>query len=392
MKGITGALVRRFVTNAEQTSDPAVRQSYGTFSGAVGIGLNILLALGKLLAGLISGSLAMTADAMNNLTDAGSSIVTLIGFRLAGQKPDADHPFGHGRAEYISGFIVSILILMVGFELGRSSIEKIFHPTPVTFSWAALGVLAASILVKLWMWNFNRALGKRISSAALEATASDSFNDAIATTAVLLGTIAGQFIAGPVDGVLGLAVAVFIFVAGINAAKDTLTPLMGQAPDEELVRSIQRTVLECPEIVGVHDLVIHDYGPGRVMASLHAEVPMNADILAAHDAIDAVERRLMEEYQVETTIHMDPISTNDSRVQELRIQVAALVRGIDPDITIHDFRITDGPLHTNLVFDVVLPFESKLNASELVEEIAQRVSQMDGNYYAVVEVDRPYAG
>lgn len=392
MNGLTGVLTRRFVKNSEQVSDPAVRRSYGTFSGAVGICLNILLAIGKMLAGLISGSLAMTADAMNNLTDAGSSIVTLIGFRLAGQKADADHPFGHGRAEYVSGFIVSILILMVGFELGRSSVEKIFHPTAVTFSWAAVGVLIASVLVKLWMWSFNRALGKRISSAALEATASDSLNDAIATTAVLLGTIAGLFLPIPVDGVLGLAVAVFIFIAGINAARDTLTPLMGQAPDPELVENIQRTVLECPEIVGVHDLVIHDYGPGRVMASLHAEVPMGSDILAAHDAIDAVERRLMERYQVETTIHMDPISTNDERVQSLRIQTAALVRGIDPELTIHDFRITDGPLHTNLVFDVVLPFESSFTAEELVEEIKNRVSQMDGRYYAVVEVDRPYAG
>lgn len=392
MNGITGALTRRFVKNSDQTTDPAVRQSYGTFSGAVGICLNILLALGKLLAGLLSGSLAMTADAMNNLTDAASSIVTLIGFRLAGQKPDADHPFGHGRAEYISGFIVSILILLVGFELGRSSVEKIFHPTPVTFSWVALGVLAASILVKLWMWNFNRTLGKRIASPALEATASDSLNDAVATAAVLAGTVAGQFIPGPVDGLLGLAVAVFIFVAGINAARDTLSPLMGQVPDGELVENIQRTVLECPEIVGVHDLVIHDYGPGRIMASLHAEVPMDADILAAHDAIDAVERRLMEQYQVLTTIHMDPISTNDDRVQTLRIQTAALVREIDQNLTIHDFRITDGPLHTNLVFDVVLPFESPFSDQELVEEIKRRVSQMDGNYFAVVEVDRPYAG
>lgn len=392
MNGLTGVLTRRFVKNSDQISDPGVRRSYGTFSGAVGICLNILLALGKMLAGVLSGSLAMTADAMNNLTDAGSSVVTLIGFRLAGQKADADHPFGHGRAEYISGFVVSILILMVGFELGRSSVEKILHPTPVAFSWVALGVLAASVLVKLWMWNFNRTLGKRISSAALEATASDSLNDAIATTAVLLGTIAGLVIPGPVDGILGLAVAVFIFVAGINAARDTLSPLMGQAPDPELVHQLQKTVLECPEIVGVHDLVIHDYGPGRVMASLHAEVPMDADILAAHDAIDAVERRLMEELQVLTTIHMDPISTNDARVQTLRSQTAALVREIDPNLTIHDFRITDGPLHTNLVFDVVQPFESPLTDAELVEEIKNRVSQMEGNYFAVVEVDRPYAG
>lgn len=391
MRGAALALARRFIPDWENTQDPTVRQRYGTLSGAVGIVLNTLLSVGKLAAGALSGSLAMTADALNNLTDAGSSVVTLVGFRLAGQKADKDHPFGHGRAEYLSGLIVSLIILLVGFELGKSSVEKILHPTEVTFSWVAVGVLAASILVKLWMWRFNRTLSGHIGSEALGATAADSLSDCVATGAVLLGTLIAHFSSVALDGFLGLAVAVFILRAGYSAAKDTLDPLLGRPADPALVEEIRRTALACPEIVGIHDLVIHDYGPGRVMASLHAEVPADADILAAHDAIDAVERTLRERCGIEAVLHMDPIATGDGQVAEMRGRVLELVRGIDPSLAIHDFRMTAGPMHTNLIFDVVLPYASPMTPAQLVGEIQERVAGMEGNYYAVVKVDRPYA-
>ncbi len=392
MTGLTGFLTKKFVPGYENPKDPAARQRCGAMSGRVGIFLNLCLSAGKFVAGTLSGSLSMTADALNNLTDAASSVVTLVGFRMAGHKADEDHPFGHGRAEYVSGLIVSLIILLVGFELGKSSVEKLLHPTPLTFSWVAVGVLAASILVKLWMWRFNRSLSRYLNSEALAATAADSLSDSIATTVVLLGAVASRFSSLPIDGFLGLLVALFILRSGYGAAKDTLDPLLGRPADPALVEEIQKSVLESPFIVGIHDLVIHDYGPGRVMATLHAEVPMDADFLAAHDAIDAVERRLRETCHVETVIHMDPIATNDARVTELRRQVAQIAQDIHPGITIHDFRMTDGPLHTNLIFDAVKPFDCSLSDQELVDELNRRLSTLPGRYYAVVEVDRPLSG
>ena len=387
---MTERLVRRFIPDWENVGDPAVRERYGLLSGAVGIFLTLLLSAGKMLAGLLTGSIAVTADAFNNLSDAGSSVVTLVGFKLAGQKADDGHPFGHGRIEYLAGLVVSLLILMVGVELGKSSIEKILHPEAVDFSVLSVIILAASILVKLWMCLFNRKLGRRIDSAAMEATATDSLSDVVATSAVLAGTLVGGLTGVSIDGWIGAVVAIFILRAGWGAAKDTIDPLLGTAPDPALVKGIQELVMSHKQVVGMHDLVIHDYGPGRRMCSFHAEVPQNADIMEAHDAIDHIEREIFEKYGVETTAHMDPIATEDEEVNRLRDQVRELVKEVDGEMTIHDFRVTKGPFHTNLIFDVLVPRRCKLTDEEIVRQITERVQTLDSAYYAVLQLDRAY--
>ena len=388
---MTDWLVQRCIRRPEDGSDPAVRQAYGLLSGGVGIVLNLLLSAGKFVAGVLTGSIAVTADAFNNLSDAGSSVVTLVGFRMAAKRADDDHPFGHGRIEYLSGLAVAVAILVVGLELAKSSLEKVLHPVEVAFSWLSVGILCASILVKLWMFFFNRNLSRRIGSAAMMATATDSLSDAAATSAVLLGTLVGHFADLHIDGWVGILVAAFILRAGWGAAKDTLDPLLGQSPDPELVRGIQETVLGRPEIVGMHDLVVHDYGPGRCMASLHAEVPMDADILVIHDIIDNLERELRRKLGVEVVIHMDPIAVGDPRTDALKAQVTELVRRIDPDMTIHDFRMTAGPEHTNLIFDVAVPYHCRLEDEQVQEAIGAAVKALPGNYYTVVSVDHIYA-
>lgn len=388
---MTDWLVKTFIQHPDDRDDPAVRQRYGLLSGLVGIILNLLLSAGKFLAGVFTGSIAVTADAFNNLSDAGSSVVTLAGFRLAAKQADDDHPFGHGRIEYISGLIVAGAILLVGVELARSSLEKIFRPEAVDFSWLSVGILCASILVKLWMSAFNRKLGRRIGSAAMAATAADSLSDVVATSAVLLGTLVGHFTGLHIDGWVGALVAVFILRAGWGAAKDTLDPLLGQSPDPDLVSSIEKAILAHPQVTGVHDLVIHDYGPGRRMMSLHAEVPMDADVLEVHDVIDNIERELKEKFHIEAVIHMDPIATKDPYTNQLREQVAGLVREIDPDMTIHDFRMTAGPDHQNLIFDVVVPHHCPLSDEEVKEAIAGKAKALEGGpFYTVVSLDRSY--
>ena len=387
---MTERLVRRFIRDWENVGDPAVRERYGALSGGVGILLNLLLSLGKFFAGLLTGSIAVTADAFNNLSDAGSSVVTLVGFKLAGQKADDGHPFGHGRIEYLAGLLVSLLILMVGVELGKTSIEKIFYPEQVDFSLVTVVILIASILVKLWMCLFNRNLGRRIGSAAMEATATDSLSDVVATSAVLAGTLVGEFTGVSIDGWVGVVVAIFILRAGWGAAKDTVDPLLGSAPDPALVKEIQDVVLSHKQVVGMHDLVIHDYGPGRRMCSFHAEVPQNADIMEAHDAIDHIEREIYQKFGVETTAHMDPIATEDEAVNSLREQVRDLVREVNPDMNIHDFRVTRGPQHTNLIFDVVVPHRSKVSDEEIAGEITRRVQALDPSYYPVFQLERSY--
>ena len=387
---MTERLVRRFIRDWENVGDPAVRERYGALSGGVGILLNLLLSLGKFFAGLLTGSIAVTADAFNNLSDAGSSVVTLVGFKLAGQKADDGHPFGHGRIEYLAGLLVSLLILMVGVELGKTSIEKIFRPEQVDFSLVTVVILIASILVKLWMCLFNRNLGRRIGSAAMEATATDSLSDVVATSAVLAGTLVGEFTGVSIDGWVGVVVAIFILRAGWGAAKDTVDPLLGSAPDPALVKEIQDVVLSHKQVVGMHDLVIHDYGPGRRMCSFHAEVPQNADIMEAHDAIDHIEREIYQKFGVETTAHMDPIATEDEAVNSLREQVRDLVREVNPEMNIHDFRVTRGPQHTNLIFDVVVPHRSKVSDEEIAGEITRRVQALDPSYYPVFQLERSY--
>ena len=389
---MTDFLVRHLVRDYKNVQDPAVRERYGVLSGGVGIFLNLLLSLGKFLAGVLTGSIAVTADAFNNLSDAGSSVVTLVGFKLAGQKADDGHPFGHGRIEYLAGLLVSLLILMVGVELGKSSIEKIIHPEDVTFSLVTVVILICSILVKLWMSLFNRKLGKRINSAAMQATATDSLSDVVATSAVLAGTLIGHFAQVSIDGWIGVVVAIFILRAGWEAVKDTLNPLLGTAPEPELVNAIQQLVLSHEQVVGMHDLVIHDYGPGRRMCSFHAEVPEDENIMAAHDAIDHIEREIQEKFGIETTAHMDPIATGDSEVTRLRDQVRDLVKEIDEDMSIHDFRVTRGPLHTNLIFDVVVPHRCRLKDEEIQERITQAVRNVVPDCYVVLQLDRSYVG
>ena len=385
-------LVKTFISRPDDWEDPEIRQRYGLLTGGVGICLNLLLSLGKFLAGLITGSIAITADAFNNLSDAGSSVVTLVGFHMAAKKADDDHPFGHGRMEYISGLIVAAAILLVGVELAKSSLEKILHPEDISLSWVSVGILCAAILVKLWMFYFNRTLGKRIDSAEMWATAADSLSDVVATSAVLLGTLVGGFTGLHIDGWVGILVAVFILRAGWGAAKDTLDPLLGQSPDPTLVHAIEKTVMAHELVTGIHDLIIHDYGPGRSMLSLHAEVPMDADMLAVHDVIDDIERELKEKFHIEAVIHMDPIATKDPLTNEMKTRVAGLVREIDPDMTIHDFRMTQGPHHQNLIFDVVVPHSCDLTDDEVRARISGRMGELPGGpYFAVVSVDRSYA-
>ena len=383
-------LAKKWIKDYEDLGSPAVRTAYGTLCSAVGIVLNLLLCAGKMAAGLISGSVAIVADALNNLSDAGSSIVTLLGFKLAGKKPDADHPFGHGRMEYLSGLAVAMLILLMGFEMFKTSFQKIRFPEPIVFSWVSVGVLLASIGVKFYMSAYNRRIGEKIHSTAMTATAVDSLSDCISTVAVLIATVVGGFTPFQIDGYAGLVVACFILFAGYNAARDTISPLLGQAPDEELVHTIYSVVLEYPHIVGIHDLVVHDYGPGRLMVTLHAEVPAHMDILAIHDEVDNAEKELRRVLNCEATIHMDPIVTTDPRVASMREEVARLVTTIDERITIHDFRIVPGASHTNVLFDAVVPVDCELSESEVKEEIARLVRTMEGNCFAVVEIDRSY--
>ena len=383
-------LVRTFIKNSGDVASPAVRQAYGVLCGVVGICFNVLLFALKLLAGTLSGSIAITADAFNNLSDAGASIVTLLGFKLAGQKPDPEHPFGHGRLEYVSGLIVSMVILLMGVELAKSAVEKILHPEAVEFTPLTGGILLASILVKLYMFLYNRAIGKKIGSAAMEATAMDSLSDCAATAAVLAATLIGHFTSLQIDGWCGIVVAALVLWAGIQAARDTVSPLLGQPPAPEFVKKIEDIVLSSPVVQGIHDLIVHDYGPGRVMISLHAEVPAHGDIMALHDEIDNIEQRLRHELGCAATIHMDPIVTDDQLTAETRRRVAELVRGIDEHITIHDFRMVTGPTHTNVIFDAVVPFGFRMSDREAEEAIKAAVRQMDENYFAVVQIDKDY--
>ena len=383
-------LCRWFIRDRDHVSDPAVRRAYGQLCGLTGIGLNVLLFIGKFLAGSISGSIAITADAFNNLSDAGSSLITLLGFRLAGRKPDPEHPFGHGRMEYISGLVVSGLILLMGAELVKTSFDKILHPAAVDFSVIAMVILAVSILVKLYMSLYNRRIGKKINSAAMAATAADSISDAISTAAVLAAMLVAKFSGLMIDGYVGMIVAVLILISGVKAAKETIAPLLGQAPEAEFVRQIERIVMSHPPICGIHDLVVHDYGPGRVMISLHAEVPAGGDMLTLHDVIDNAELELRRELNCEAVIHMDPIVTDDGLTAELRSKVSELVKTIDERITIHDFRIVPGNTHTNLIFDAVVPFDIGLSVQEVSGRIRRLVSEMDGNYFAVVLVEHSY--
>ena len=371
------SLLARFFCKSDGKSPAQLRTAYGILCGAVGIGLNLLLFLGKFFAGTLSGSVAITADAFNNLSDAGSSVVTLLGFRIAAKAPDPGHPFGHGRAEYLSGLAVSMLILLMGVELAKESLNKILHPALVEFSWLVIGILAASICVKLYMAMYNRSLGKKLSAPALLAAAADSLGDCMSTSAVLVATLIGHYFQLPVDGWVGILVALFIFNGGIDAAKDTIDPLLGKPPTPEYVKEIEDLVMAHKEISGIHDLVVHDYGPGRVMISLHAEVPATGSVMTIHDTIDNIEQELHRKLGCEAVIHMDPIATDDSTTVVLRNKITELAHCIDPALSIHDFRMVPGPTHTNLIFDVVTPFGFRLEDAEVARQLRALIRAFD---------------
>ncbi|MBO5371649.1 MAG: cation transporter [Lachnospiraceae bacterium] len=381
-------LARIFI---KETDSPIkLRQAYGMLCGVVGILLNIFLFVGKFAAGILSNSIAITADAFNNLSDAGSSVVTLIGFKLAGTKPDTEHPFGHGRIEYVSGLVVSAVILIMGFELVTDSVDKILHPAEVDFNMVSVGILLVSILVKLYMSYYNRSIGNKIDSAAMRATATDSLSDTISTAVVLAATLVGHFTNLHIDGYCGVLVGLFIFYAGISAAKETLDPLLGQPPEEEFVEQIYRIVMAHEGIIGIHDLVVHDYGPGRQMISLHAEVPADGDILEIHDMIDQIEAELKCALYCEAVIHMDPIVT-DERTAHMRKAVAQIVSQVGEELSMHDFRMVPGNTHTNLIFDVVVPYKSALKDEEVMEQIRKSIFEQIGEqYFAVIQIDKAY--
>lgn len=383
-------LTKLFIKDHENVANAAVRRAYGTMCSLYGIFLNLLLFAGKYFAGVISGSVAITADAFNNLSDAGSSIITLLGFAIAGKKPDPDHPFGHGRAEYLAGLALSAVIILMGFELAKSSFDKILHPEPINTGLLPALILVCSILVKFYMCLYNRSVGKKINSAAMQATAVDSLSDSVATTVVLLSMGIAYFFHVNIDGYAGLLVAVFIIYAGFNAAKDTVSPLLGQAPDPEFVQQIADIVTAHPEVVGIHDLVVHDYGPGRVMVSLHAEVRGDGNIFDLHDAIDTAETELKEQLGCIATIHMDPIEADNTEVSQMRAAVSEKLTELDNVISIHDFRMVPGPTHTNLIFDAVVPADYPKSDEELAANIRQQIHQAWPDRYAVVTIDHSY--
>ncbi len=383
-------LSRIFIKNRDNYSDGNVRKKYGMLTGIVGIFLNVILFAGKFIAGTISGAISITADAFNNLSDAGSSFISLIGFQMADKKPDPDHPFGHGRMEYVTGMLVSVLIILMGFELGKTSFGKILHPSDIDGSMIAIIVLVVSIAVKVYMHFYNRIYGKKINSASMKATAMDSLSDSIATTVVLISIIVAKCTGLNIDGFAGLAVSAFILFAGIKSMTETITPLLGQAPDPEFVADIHDIVLSHPEIVGIHDLVVHDYGPGRVMISLHGEVSEDGNINELHDVIDICEKELHDKLGCSAIIHMDPVSVNNERVDGLKSQILAKIKEYNDKITIHDFRVVDGPTHTNIIFDAVIPIQCEDTPEQVKKKMEEIVESLPGKCFGVVSIDREY--
>ena len=383
-------LAGMFIKNNEQIEKPEVRRAYGMLCSIVGIALNVFLFAGKYLAGVLSGSIAITADAFNNLSDAGSSVITLVGFRFSGMKPDKDHPFGHGRIEYLSGLGVAMLIILMGFELFKSAIGKIMSPEPVETGAVTVVILLASVCVKLYMWFYNRSVGMKIDSEAMKATATDSLSDSVATSAVLISMLAAHYTGIMIDGWCGLVVAVMVLYAGYKAAKDTIDPLLGGPPSKEFVNSIREIVMSHEEIIGIHDLVVHDYGPGRCMVSLHGEVPANGDIIALHDLIDHIEKELEEQLGCEAVIHMDPLETDNEIITETKHELLTHINSELPGISIHDFRMVQGPTHTNLIFDAVVPHGFDMSNDEVQEALEKLVLKHWDKCFAVVHVEQSY--
>lgn len=386
---MTELLLKLFVKDRNNVRSPEVRRAYGTLGSVVGIIFNVILAIGKYVVGMIFGAISLMADGINNLSDAGSQIISFISFKMAAKPADRDHPFGHARIEYVASMIVSFFIMLVGWNILSDSVEKILDPEITTeFSWLMIIVLGISVLVKLWLCLFNRRLADKIGSSVMKATAADSLSDAIATSAVLVAMLVFKFTGFDADGYMGIAVAVVIFIAGIKILNDTKNSILGEAPSEEIVDGIKQIISEFPEALGIHDMVVHSYGPGKFVANLHIEVDGSKDIFHSHDMIDMIERRLNRELGIQSNIHMDPIVTNDSEVSAMRTVVRGLVKEIDERLDIHDFRFVRGVTHTNLIFDINAPFELKMTDRELQKEIEKRVREYNEDFFTVTTVDR----
>ena len=388
---MTSLLIRLFIKNADATDKAEVRTAYGKLSGIVGIVCNLLLFAVKLTAGTLSGSVSIMADAVNNLSDASSSIISLLGFKLAAKPADADHPYGHARYEYLSGLLVAVLILYIGIELLKNSFAKVLAPTSVAFNWLTVAILALSILVKLWMALFNKTLGKKIRSQTLIATAADSRNDVISTAAVLLAMIVSHYAHFELDGYVGIAVALFILYSGVGLIRETLDPILGRAPDPDFVEEIRDKIMGNEGVLGTHDLMVHDYGPGCQFASVHVEVAAEADVLEMHDMIDNIERAFLRDYGLHMVIHMDPIVTADEAIGDVRHRLCAKVAAIDERLSIHDLRMVPGTTHTNLVFDCVVPHDFGMSNAELREKISAAAREIDPNYFCVITVENSFA-
>ncbi len=386
---MTNLLIKLFIKDRENIKSPAVRRAYGTLGSVVGIIFNLLLAIGKYTVGMLFGAISLMADGINNLSDAGSQIISFISFKMAAKPADRDHPFGHARIEYVASMIVSFFVLLVGFNLLSESAKKIFDPEMTTeFSWIMVVVLGISVIVKLWLCHFNRRLADKIGSSVMKATAADSLSDAIATAAVLAAMLVFKFTGFDADGYMGIAVAVVIFIAGIKILNETKNAILGESADPEVVENVKRIVKEFPDALGIHDMVVHSYGPGNTIVTLHIEVDGERNVFDSHDMIDSIERRLNTELGIHSNIHMDPIVTNDEEVSQMRDTVRELVKGIDTCLDIHDFRFVRGVTHTNLIFDISAPFEIKMSDNELKDEISHRISELNDGYFAVMTVDR----
>lgn len=387
---MTDLLIKLFIRNHQNTNDIKVRTAYGTLSGAVGIAVNILLSVAKLIIGSISGSIAITGDALNNLSDAGSSAISMLGFKISSKPADEEHPYGHGRLEYICGLGVAVIIMFMGFELIKSSIDKILNPSLPVFSVVSVIVLSISILGKLWLALFNRKIGKAINSDTVDAVVKDSISDMAATAASILALVLSKFSTIPFDGIFGVIVSLFVIWAGIGVFRTTVASLLGQPPEPETVKAIEEKILSYDGIYGVHDLIVHDYGPGRCFVTAHAEVPYDADIMESHDLIDIIEQEIKKDIGYIITLHMDPVVTDDEQTNLAREMVNGIVKSINDTLSIHDFRIVSGPHHTNLIFDIVIPFSAKLDSKSVIDTINKELEKQDKKYYAVVTVDHSY--
>ena len=383
-------LFKIFIKNYKDTQNEIIRRKYGLFSGISGIVLNFILFVIKIIAGIISSSLGIIADAINNLSDAGSSLITLIGFKLSGKPADHDHPFGHGRFEYISAMLVSVAIILMGFETGKSSIEKIINPKNIFVTRATVIILILSITIKAFMYLLNKCIGKKISSTPIMATAKDSLSDCIATSVILACVLISHYTYINIDGYAGLMVSIFILYTGISTMRESISPLLGHPPDKKLVEDIENTIMSHDMVVGIHDMIIHNYGPTRFMMSVHVEVESDNDIFKIHDTIDIIEREIKQKYGCETVIHMDPIETNNEIIQDAKDKITEILCNIDKNLSMHDFRMMSGKTHTNLIFDVVVPYSFKMESKDLINKIQNEVFKIDKTFYVIITIDKKF--